>query len=180
MHVLQGNELIQTRLVGLQHAQTVELAATCARSLNLADSSLLEALRSFEPSDNFIKLLKTKSGTTIIDDGGTANPVGFQAALALLDHIVAEKKLLITPGIVDLGRESASIHTALALQSKSSATMVLFVGWTGRTEFQAVFGDQCITNQAEITTILHSLDSKDVVLIEGRMPGWVSQAIKTI
>ncbi len=178
--ILAGKRKIVTNLIGMQYAQTVELAVTIGARLKLSEAAILHAISTFSPGDNFIQIRKTKSGGTIIDDGGTANPAGFKAALELLQQSEPKNKWLITPGIVDLGLESKSVHQKLADFSASFVQKVLYADWNGRAEFEEKFGTNCETDRELIIKHLKQMDSDVVLLIEGRMPGWINETIKSL
>ncbi len=180
LSILAGKRKIVTNLIGMHYAQVVELAVTIAARWKLSEAAILTAISTFLPGDNFIHIRKTRSGGTIIDDGGTTNPAGFKAALELLQRIEAKNKWLITPGIVDLGQESKSVHQQLAKFSVPFVQKVMYVDWNGRSEFLAEFGTTCETDRELILKLLQQMDSDVVLLIEGRMPGWINGIIKSL
>ncbi len=180
LQIAQGKTSVTTKLMGLHYAQAVELAVTLALRLKQSLPSILHSLSTFEPGENFIQMRKTKTGGTIIDDGGTANPVGFQAALDLLQHNSAQNKLIITAGIPDLGEQSVAIHSNLAQAGVSFINQVFYVGWSGRAEFSAIYGKNCLTDKTQIIQALKKLESQDCLLLEGRMPGWVKAELKNL
>ena len=59
-----------------------------------------------------MKVYKTKSGATIIDDSHNSTPKAFEAALAYLDEFQG-RKTVFTPGIIELGSVSDKVHTRL-------------------------------------------------------------------
>ena len=115
----------------------------------------------------------------VIDDGGTANPAGFSAAIALLLNAPQQKKTVITSGIVDLGTATQLVHQRLAqeLASKRLSYCTLEVG---KTAFEAELGERCISDRASILKHLQSLSVSDALLIEGRMPGWIAPVLKDL
>lgn len=164
---------VVTSLIGMHTAQTVELVARAAVELGLTPLQVLARIESFSPSSAFIQRRETKQGAVIIDDAGTSNVVGFQAALTALATIKAKQKYLITAGIVDLGKESDALHRKLAQQAKTIVDEVWFVGWQGRQEFMEEFESHCMTEQSVIRKRVASLKTHDALLVEGRMPGWI-------
>jgi UDP-N-acetylmuramoyl-tripeptide--D-alanyl-D-alanine ligase len=50
-------------------------------------------------------------GTVVIDDAYNSNPIGFQSALGLLAQLgVKGRKILITPGMVEMGKAHKEAH----------------------------------------------------------------------
>lgn len=168
---------IKTQLVGKHYIENVALAWKVAEQYVSADE-LIAALESFQPTSSFIQSYQLLSGLQIIDDGGSSNPRGFEEAIRLLSDIPATKKIVITPGIVDLGEKSDEIHTYLAEKLLMVADQVLYVGDAGKAAMQAVLGDACIDSEEEISSILQNTKEDAIVLIEGRMPSWIQSLVQ--
>lgn len=169
-----------TQLVGLHMAEPVEVAAVAAHRYGLSASEILNALVSYETTENFLQLQKTKSGIVLIDDAGTSNPVGFSAAVSLLLSVPQQTKTVITSGIVDLGSATELVHQRLARELSDKNVVVLYVGEVGKAAFEAELGERCITDRASTLKHLQSLSAQDVLLIEGRMPGWIAPVLKDL
>jgi len=75
----------------------------------------------------------------------------------------------LTSGIVDLGVESADIHTKLAEMAEGVFDKVLYVGVDGEREFKKIFKDRMISNRGELIKYLKKMGDKDVILIEGKI-----------
>ena len=168
---------VQTQLIGQQYVATVALAIEVAKYFGLSDEEITAGLSSFVPNVAFISQYQTQTGLNVIDDGKTSNPAGFKAALELLTYIKTKtaprKSLLITSGIVDLGKESHRIHQELASAAKLGVDQVLYTGQDGLEEFKSVFNADCIFQPDEIKKILTQTSSADLLLIEGSVPGWI-------
>ena len=63
------------------------------------------ALRSTPQIAHRLEVKRQADGTTIVDDGYNSNPAGFASALDLLPFLArgAGRRILITPGMVELG-----------------------------------------------------------------------------
>ncbi len=53
-------------------------------------------------------------GVITIDDAYNSNPIGFASALQVLQSLPGNRKILVTPGMVELGSESENAHRRLA------------------------------------------------------------------
>jgi UDP-N-acetylmuramoyl-tripeptide--D-alanyl-D-alanine ligase len=74
--------------------------------LHLLDLSVDEAARDalkLEPAPHRLQLIHNPSGMTIIDDSYNANPVGVRNGLDALKQVPGRHKILVTPGMVELG-----------------------------------------------------------------------------
>jgi len=160
---------IKTKLVGKHYQQTIQAVIAVATHSGMNSTQITKALSSFKPSDKFIQSKQLKNGSIIINDGQTANPKGFDAAILLARSFSNPHKILLTSGIIDLLNQSQSIHKILAQKSKNTFLEVLYTGIDGREEFEKIFGKKCITEIDEIKKRLKQLPKDSLLLIEGRI-----------
>ena len=73
-------------------------------------------------------------GVVVLDDTYNANPAGGRAALAALGRLGADAghRILVTPGMVELGRRQSEENAALAEEAAAVATELVVVGRTNR------------------------------------------------
>ncbi|MBU0975016.1 hypothetical protein KKD03_04940 [Patescibacteria group bacterium] len=181
LFVFAGQQ-VNTNLMGMHYLEIIRMVILVAKEFGVSDRDIVDAISSFVPDDKFIFSYKLNSGSLVIDDGGTSNPKGFVAAINLASSIEVSKKILITSGIVDLGSESESIHENLAKKAVKVFATVLYVGESGKEQFLSVFGEKFFNgesadDQAKITNFLSNTSNREMILIEGRMPGWIKQYI---
>ncbi len=144
----------------------------------MEQEEIISALESFVPDEKFVFTYSLNNGVRVIDDGDTSNPKGFAAIIVLAKSMSAAKKILITPGIVDLGNDSKDIHLELARQAQRVFDQVVFVGESGKQEFMQVFGSELLTQSEQLEEVVSHLDSNDLIIIEGRMPSWTKKYIQ--
>ena len=171
---------VQTQLVGLHYSQAVQAAIAVAVELGVEAEEIVAALETFESPSNFIKVRTGLHGAQVIDDGGTSNKQGFEAALAILDWYKKQRyqTVLVTAGIVDLGEWSDQIHEDLAQQSNKIADQVFHLGTDGRTIFSAELGQKLGTNRNDLESFLAKINNKTAILLEGRLPQWAVRFLK--
>src|SRR5690606_7444587 len=84
-------------------------------------------VRSLQPAESRLER-RTSQGITIINDAYSANPVGAEQALRVLGMHTTGKRLLITPGMVELGALMESENRKLGEVAAKYATDVILVG----------------------------------------------------
>lgn len=168
---------VATKLVGDHYLENLEGAIAAAKHLGVKDEDIVKAMESFEPSESFVRSYPHASGAWILDDGGTSNPEGFRAMEETAAGFKETQKILLFPGIVDLGDKSAEIHADLARLAKRHFSKVVYLGEDGREEFVRVLGRKIITDQDKALKLLKSLKKDSLLVIEGRMPSWVLEAL---
>lgn len=112
---------LKTNLLGNHQQLNISAAVTAARYLGINHFRL-----------NDIPVFKTAitkcrgvNGATVINDSYNSNPDGFLAAVTLAKTTPAAKKILISPGIIELGKETEAVHRRLAAAAKKVFDQVL-------------------------------------------------------
>lgn len=83
-------------------------------------------LANLQPIEHRLEL-KTYANYTIIDDSFNANLVGFKQALDVLSHF-SGPKIIITPGLVDLGPKQYEMNYELASSIAKTCDFVVLIG----------------------------------------------------
>lgn len=92
----------ETALLGRHNVLNVLLAAAVGRSMGLRLRSMAHAARRLEPVEHRLQL-RRQDGLTIIDDAFNSNPVGARNAVEILSEMEGGRRVIVTPGMVELG-----------------------------------------------------------------------------
>lgn len=95
-------EKITTRLLGVHNIQNMLLAAAVACEFDIRLKTVSLAAATMQPVEHRLEL-KERNGLLIIDDAFNSNPVGAKNAVDVLASFEGGKKILITPGMIELG-----------------------------------------------------------------------------
>jgi UDP-N-acetylmuramoyl-tripeptide--D-alanyl-D-alanine ligase len=106
---------IEAPVYGLHQAENIALAVGAARQLGIPDSTIAATLKSLPQTRHRLEFLKSATGPSVLDDAYNSNPAGFRQALETLSMLAPKpaKRLLITPGMVELGDAHDAQHYAL-------------------------------------------------------------------
>lgn len=125
----------QTPLYGEAQIGNLATAFAVAVELGAQPAALAAAMASVQPAPH--RLNVQQAGTqTIIDDSYNANPAGFRMALRTLTLIAganaknktpARRRVLLTPGMVELGALHAEEHTKLGVLAVQNADVILAI-----------------------------------------------------
>jgi UDP-N-acetylmuramoyl-tripeptide--D-alanyl-D-alanine ligase len=115
------------------------------------------------------------SGVWVIDDTFNSNPTGAQVALAELAARGGEgRRVVVTPGMVELGPLQFEANKAFAEDIARRATDLVIVGHTNRRALQAGSSPLrpiCVRTRTEaVTWVRASLGPGDAVLYENDLP----------
>lgn len=119
---------IETPLLGEHNVTNLLLAAGVALHEGLTLSEIARRARSLQPAESRLVRQTTASGITIINDAYSANPVGIVGALNVLALHEGGRRLLITPGMVELAERHDEENRRLGERAASTATDVILVG----------------------------------------------------
>ena len=123
----EGSIPCETRLLGEHNVQNVLLAAAVCLELGLTLKQIARGIARLEPVEHRLQLLSHPGGMTIIDDAFNSNPRGTEAALKVLSQFPA-RRIIITPGMVELGAEEAAFNRAFGEKIAESADIAILVG----------------------------------------------------
>jgi UDP-N-acetylmuramoyl-tripeptide--D-alanyl-D-alanine ligase len=90
-------------LLGRHQVLNVSAALATVLRLGLALEPALESVASLRPVDHRLQPVPTGNAITVIDDSYNANPVGVHNGLEVLAQLAAGSRILVTPGLVELG-----------------------------------------------------------------------------
>ncbi|MDR0896731.1 MAG: UDP-N-acetylmuramoyl-tripeptide--D-alanyl-D-alanine ligase [Oscillospiraceae bacterium] len=169
---------VETRLLGAHNIGNLLAAATMARVLGLDLPTIARGAAKAKPVEHRLQLLTASGGVTIIDDAFNANPVGAAAALAVLKGFPG-RRIIVTPGFVEMGREEAAYNRAFGEQMADSVDMAILVGRRHTAPIAEGLKSQgfaaeklhIVTSLAEATALLNpQLRPGDTVLYENDLP----------
>lgn len=124
----EKSSTLKVPLFGLHHGMNAAMAYAMACTLGLSPDDVRIALKSTPQIPHRLEVKQTPKGAMIIDDAYNANPAGFYAALDLLDFIGKKRRsILITPGIVELGKTHDEIHREVGAYAASKCDVCLVV-----------------------------------------------------
>ena len=93
----------RTKLLGKHNISNILAGASIALSLGLSLEEIKTGISKIEPIDHRLNVKKIKNNITVIDDSYNSNPIGAKAALDVISHFKEGKKIIVTPGMINLG-----------------------------------------------------------------------------
>jgi UDP-N-acetylmuramoyl-tripeptide--D-alanyl-D-alanine ligase len=105
---------IRSRLLGEPNVANLLAAAAVARDLGSTPAQIARALRRVPPPKHRLEpIVNQAGGVVVIDDSYNSNPIGAAAALRVLEAHEAGRRILVTPGMVELGPQEAEENRRL-------------------------------------------------------------------
>ena len=121
-----------TTLVGAHNVQNIMGAIAVATLYGIPASKLKRAVHRIEGVPHRLEL-KRHGNVTILDDAYNANPTGAATALETLALFKEQVKILVTPGMVELGEKEEEYNEAFGSHAARVCDYIIFVGNAQRT-----------------------------------------------
>jgi UDP-N-acetylmuramoyl-tripeptide--D-alanyl-D-alanine ligase len=146
--------------------------------LGVSPTLLLAVVRNLRTASNRLEIT-SDGGVTVLRDAYNSNPIGFQEALSVLGAVGTGRKILLTPGMVELGPRQFEENATVAQRAVTLCDHVIFVGSTNRRALLKGAGS-ATSRRAVVETVqtreeglarIHALSKAgDTVLIENDLP----------
>jgi UDP-N-acetylmuramoyl-tripeptide--D-alanyl-D-alanine ligase len=119
---------VRTMLLGRHNVLNILGASCAALAIGTALEPLAKAIQGLPPVPHRLQLLDNASGVTVIDDSYNANPIGAMEALEVLGSFTAGRRVLVTPGMVELGALEQQLNEELGAKAAEVCDYVVLVG----------------------------------------------------
>lgn len=168
-----------TQLLGQHNVFNILAAVVVGMESGFTLQEIADAVASLEPVEHRLQRIEGAGGVIVIDDAYNANPAGVRTALEVLRSFPGGRKILITPGMVELGDAEEREHRQMGLLAADVCDYVILVG---PTQTRSIADGLRAKNYPEdrlavvqdldeatryLQTIVHS---GDVVLFENDLP----------
>jgi UDP-N-acetylmuramoyl-tripeptide--D-alanyl-D-alanine ligase len=176
----EGNSVrCKTRLLGKHNIYNLLAGACASKILGLSFEEISMGIEKIEPVEHRLNLIESANGVIIIDDAFNSNPVGTKAALEVLSQFREGRKIIVTPGMIELGEMEESANREFGVNIGKVCDYVILVG-EQRTKpiyeglMETSFNPSnifVVNNLQEATEEIGKITKpKDVVLFENDLP----------
>ncbi len=170
---------LHTKLVGECNISNLIAAVIVAIRLDVPDDKIKYAVEKIEQVEHRLNMKRTPGGITIIDDAFNSNPTGSHMAMDVLARMNKGKRIVITPGMIELGDKQFFHNESLGKKIAESADVAIIVGEYNREALLKGINEGCmaasavhaVASFAEAQQILSAIaKSGDTVLYENDLP----------
>lgn len=178
--VATGNRLdLHTRLVGECNISNLMAAVIVAKRLGVPDDKIRYAVGQIDQVEHRLSVKRVPGGMTIIDDAFNSNPEGSRMALEVLGRMTGGKRIVVTPGMIELGDRQFAANEALGRHAAANADVAIVVGKYNREALLAglaagpiaadsIYAVDTFTQAQEVLRTIGR--SGDIVLYENDLP----------
>ncbi|MBQ3391691.1 MAG: UDP-N-acetylmuramoyl-tripeptide--D-alanyl-D-alanine ligase [Clostridia bacterium] len=118
---------LSTRLLGRHNVLNITGAAAVALTMGVPPTGIVVALRRLKPVPHRLEL-KGGGPALVIDDAYNANPEGAAEAVRVLGGFTDRLRILVTPGMVELGESEYAANREFGEAAASCCDEVVAVG----------------------------------------------------
>jgi UDP-N-acetylmuramoyl-tripeptide--D-alanyl-D-alanine ligase len=169
---------VDSRLLGAYAIGHLLAAVAVARRLGRSLNELSAEIGELRAPPHRLELLETSGGVTVVDDAYNSNPKGAAAALDVLAAMPARRRVVVTPGIVELGEMQSEANRRFGRHAATVADTVIFVARLNRDALVAgansADGDVKVLAVDSLAAAREQLERLlapgDVVLFENDLP----------
>ncbi|MBU5425928.1 UDP-N-acetylmuramoyl-tripeptide--D-alanyl-D-alanine ligase [Tissierella pigra] len=175
-----GNSIrCTTKLLGKHNIYNVLAGVAVGKVLGLSFEEIKEGIRKIEPIPHRLNIMNPGTGIIIIDDAFNSNPIGAKAALEVLSQFKEGRKIIVTPGMVELGAMEKAANKEFGINIGKVCDYVILVG---QSRTKPIFEGLMEVNYSKDNIfIVNTLDEatgyiqkiarpKDIVLFENDLP----------
>lgn len=170
---------VNMKLLGKHNIQNVLEAVAVAYKLGLTVEQIKMGLSKLKPVKHRLELIQLENGAILLDDSFNSNIVGTKSALDVLGKFKRKNKIVITPGLVELGNREMIENLKYGKNISAVATKVYIVNEVhkniitkglidnGFNKNNIVYVDSFKTAWEMVSK---NLSKDDVILVENDLP----------
>ena len=168
---------MSTALLGQHNITNILIGIAIGVKLGMNMKDIVKNVKKIKQVEHRLEVKKI-NGFTFIDDAFNSNPVGSKMALDVLS-LMPGKRVIVTPGMIDLGEKQEEINREFGAYMKSKADMVLLVGERQTQAIRQGLSDCGFTKKNILVFdnvkqafdyIYKNLSVKDTILLENDLP----------
>ncbi|MBR6572249.1 MAG: UDP-N-acetylmuramoyl-tripeptide--D-alanyl-D-alanine ligase [Clostridia bacterium] len=119
---------VSSKLLGNHNVQNITGAAALAYKLGVPLKNIAFAISRLSPVEHRLEMKSSVNGSLLIDDAYNANPEGSLEAVNVLSSFEGMTKIIITPGLVELGEKEFEYNKGLGAAAAKVCDKIIFVG----------------------------------------------------
>lgn len=103
----------ETKLFGDYNITNLAAAIITALQIGVPADKIMRGVKKIQAVEHRFCVNKLPNGVTILDDAFNSNPAGSSMAVKVLSQIDTGRKIIITPGMIELGERQYELNEAL-------------------------------------------------------------------
>ncbi|MBR2578023.1 MAG: UDP-N-acetylmuramoyl-tripeptide--D-alanyl-D-alanine ligase, partial [Erysipelotrichaceae bacterium] len=166
-----------TVLLGEHNIMNILCGIALAKELGMSNKEIVQGVSNIRQVEHRLEI-KNINGYTFIDNAFNSNPVGCKHSLDVLS-MMGGKRIIVTPGLIDLGKEENKDNYEFGRYMKGRADFVILVGeknsaYVRKGALESGFDKDSILTVNSVREafayIYKNFSKKDTILLENDLP----------
>lgn len=155
LHTSGGEVNVITPLLGIHNVLNILFSAAVCSGYKMSLEEIARGCSSLSPIPHRLEIIPSNNNSIVIDDSYNANPASVKAALEVLDTFQSDNKIVVTPGMIELGKKQFEENEKFGNLLARSSNYVIVVGNTNK--------EAIIKGISKAKTKVHSLEVKSLI-----------------
>ncbi len=117
---------LETKLLGKHNIYNIVCSVAISKELGMTDIEIQKSVKKLKPVEHRLEL-KLMNGILALDDAFNSNPEGSKMAIECLSMFEDKYKVLVTPGMIELGEQEYELNKKLG-EYATKCDYVILVG----------------------------------------------------
>ncbi|HHV39126.1 MAG TPA: UDP-N-acetylmuramoyl-tripeptide--D-alanyl-D-alanine ligase, partial [Tepidimicrobium sp.] len=117
-----------TRLLGKHNIYNILAGVSGAIAMGMELEEIKDRIDKIEPIPHRLNIMDPGTGVIVIDDTFNSNPIGTKAALNVLSQFKGGRKIVVTPGMVELGEMEEEANREFGINMGKVCDYVILIG----------------------------------------------------
>lgn len=167
---------VTTNLLGKHNLYNIMAAMLVCIVRGYDMDKVISSIAKVRPIEHRLEFKKINNDTLVIDDAFNANVEGLKEAVNILSKYEEYTRILITPGVIDLGAQSFELNQEVAKTFEGKIDKMYMVGSYNEQAYHSVIKDsktikyQKVDNFLEAYASANATSGKKVILICNDLP----------
>ncbi len=178
--IVKGEKRIKlhTSLLGRHNAMNITAAVAVALDLGQKAEDIAFAVSTLRPVEHRLQMRPYVNGSVLIDDAYNSNPAGCIEAVNVLASFEGMRKIIVTPGLVELGEMEYECNKNLGIAAAEKSDEIILVG--KKRSIPLMDGIKEVDFKGKVTVVekfsdaaallAKTIDNNSVVLFENDLP----------
>ncbi len=183
----KGTIECETSLLGKHNILNILAGVSIAIALGMNLEEIRLGVKKILPVKHRLELIDPKTGILVIDDAFNSNPDGASAALEVLSEFKNKRKIIVTPGMIELGEIEKKENEKFGEKIAEICDIVILVG---KKRTQPIYNGlikkgydknsiYVVNSTNDSTEIIKSIAKQgDIILYENDLPDTYEERVK--
>jgi len=165
----KGSVQCTTKLLGKHNILNILAGAAVGYAMGMSLVQIANGIEQIQPVPHRLQILDPGTGVIIIDDAFNSNPDGAMAALEVLESFKQKRRIVVTPGMVELGEMEYEENFKFGQKMAEVCDKVVLIGKKRTKPIQEGLLEQHFSEEDII--VVQSLEASQKVLQTILKPG---------